>query len=110
MGRHTCRSFNGVESKVQIKYNSHAFDWQETVENLKYIDVNTLSNDDCRKRHENVRFYRPAVHDFSHLCAFSGQVGMGTCIGDTGGALVHENRLIGIGSWRVVGRSDCANG
>lgn len=54
-----------------------------------------MSNDDCRAKHHETA----PIHDFSTLCAFSGEEGTGVCSGDSGGPLVHKNELIGITSW-----------
>jgi len=67
----------------------------DEVENLKYAYLYTLSNEDCRERHES----GAPIHDFSTLCAFSGTEGTGVCSGDSGGPLVHHGELIGVTSW-----------
>lgn len=65
---------------------------------LQFIDVVTLSMEDCRSRH--VEEVQELISD-SVLCVFSGQVGMGLCHGDSGGPLVHHGVLIGAVSWGI---------
>lgn len=69
---------------------------------MKFLHLNTLTNSDCRARIATIADNQTAVvHDFSTLCAFSGQHGHGLCSGDSGGPLVIDNQLIGIASWAV---------
>lgn len=65
---------------------------------LKFVRMNTLTNSECREQLAD-RPQKPPVHDFETICANSGLLGHSTCDGDSGGALVVENKLIGIVSW-----------
>lgn len=75
------------------------FNWQDEITNLKFLNMNTLSNPDCRIRFPPVTPQPPPVHDWDTICAFSGKDEHGICSGDSGGPLVAENRLIGLTSW-----------
>lgn len=46
------------------------------------------------------------IYDFITLCAYSERKGTVLCRGDIGGALISQNKLIGVASWGV----DCAPG
>lgn len=67
---------------------------------MKYAELNTISNDECRKVSTG------PVKDFDTLCAYSGVVGTGVCSGDSGGPLISNKKLIGIASWANL----CATG
>lgn len=62
----------------------------------------TMSNEECRKR----SMPKAPIKDLITLCAYSGSKGVGICIGDSGGPLFSNNKLIGISSWGVA----CAKG
>ncbi|XP_055317841.1 chymotrypsin-1-like [Sitodiplosis mosellana] len=68
---------------------------------LKFARMKTISNDECRRR----SIAQAPIKDNITLCAYSGP-GTGICKGDSGGALIHENRIIGISSWGLP----CARG
>lgn len=61
-----------------------------------------MTNNECRKR----SLAGSPIHDFITLCAYSGAIGTGLCTGDSGGALISDNKLIGIASWGIR----CAKG
>lgn len=70
--------------------------------NLQWLNVQTLSNDDCRSRHTAGN----AVSVFDNtICTFT-QSGEGMCMGDSGGPLVLNERVIGAVSWGIA----CARG
>lgn len=56
--------------------------------------MTTITNAECRKIIPTA-----PIKDFSTICAFSGEQGIGVCSGDSGGPLVSNNKLIGIVSW-----------
>nr|XP_019548588.2 chymotrypsin-2-like [Aedes albopictus] len=64
---------------------------------LQYMEVRTLNNDECRLRHGWLN--RSKVHD-SSICTYS-KVGQGTCMGDSGSALIVNGALEGLVSWGV---------
>lgn len=69
---------------------------------MKYAEVSTMSNDDCRK----ISMAKAPINDFVTLCAYSGKKDIGICMGDSGGPLISNNKLIGVSSWGVA----CARG
>lgn len=80
-----------------------AFDFQFIIEanngitpvHLQQLRVNTLTNDECRRRLENL------IHQNIYegtLCAVAGH-SQGACIGDFGGPLAVNGQLVGIASW-----------
>lgn len=75
---------------------------QDKYSGLKYAELVTMTNDECRK----MSMPQAPIKDFSTLCAYSGSKGTGICIGDSGGPLVSNNKLIGISSWGIA----CAKG
>lgn len=62
----------------------------------------TMSNKECRK----MSMPQTPINNFATLCAYSGNKGTGICIGDSGGPLTSNKKLIGISSWGVA----CAKG
>lgn len=62
---------------------------------LQVLEVLTLTNEDCRARHNVINALR--VHD-NVICTF-GAIGNGMCMGDSGGPLVANGQLIGAVSW-----------
>jgi hypothetical protein len=76
-----------------------------TPNNLSRLPVTTISNDECRSRHNEVNANR--IFD-GKLCTFA-QGAQGTCFGDEGGALISNGAVVGIASWQVpcgTGRPD----
>ncbi|XP_059622744.1 chymotrypsin-1-like [Phlebotomus argentipes] len=69
---------------------------------LQWLNVNTMTNDDCRNAHNAVN--RQFVHD-NTICTFTRQ-GEGMCNGDSGSALFIGNSAIGVVSWGIP----CAQG
>lgn len=72
---------------------------------LQVLNVLTLTNEDCRARHNVINSRR--VHD-NVICTF-GASGNGMCMGDSGGPLVANGQLIGAVSWGepcATGRPD----
>lgn len=67
---------------------------------LQFIKLHVISNDECIKRH--ITTYKLLVHN-STLCTFVGN-GSRTYLGDSGGALVINNRLVGILSWGITNK------
>lgn len=65
-------------------------------EGLKYIELTTISNKKCSKQ-----LPRGLVKD-EMVCAYSGIFGKGVCLGDSGGPLFLDNKIIGISSWAKV--------
>lgn len=61
-----------------------------------------MSNKECRK----ISLPRTPIHDLMTLCAFSGKKNIGICLGDSGGPLLSNNKLIGISLWGIA----CAKG
>lgn len=75
-------------------------------EELQFLDVVTLTIEDCRARHGDVMQHY--ITD-SVLCAYSNEYGKGICGGDSGGGLEHNGTLIGIVSFTEpcgLGRPD----
>lgn len=58
--------------------------------------MSTVTNEKCRELFSPIK---PPVHDFTSICAYSGVVGTGTCVGDSGGPLAANGKLIGVSSW-----------
>lgn len=54
---------------------------------LKYFNTTTISNQNCK----DIKGY-PVKH---HLCTLS-PIGLGICFGDSGGPLIHNNRIHGV--------------
>lgn len=69
---------------------------------LQFLHVQTLTNVDCRSRHNAVNGAR--VFD-STICTFT-QAGQGMCMGDSGGPLIAQGTVIGAVSWGIA----CAQG
>lgn len=65
-------------------------------EGLKYIELTTMANRKCSKQ-----LPRGLVKD-EMVCAYSGRFGEGVCLGDSGGPLMVDNKLIGISSWAKI--------
>lgn len=63
---------------------------------LQYLDVNTLTNAECRRRFDDP-LHLALIHDET-LCAFA-QHGQGICFGDIGDPLISNGQIIGIASW-----------
>lgn len=64
---------------------------------LSRITTTTISNEECRSRHNEINAKR--IVD-TKICTFT-QSAQGTCTGDEGGALMFGNQLIGVLSWQV---------
>lgn len=75
----------------------------DAISNLKFAKLLTLTNDDCRRMHNDSD---APIYNYGTLCAYSGKEGVGVCSGDSGGPLVHNDELIGVASWAVL----CAQG
>lgn len=70
--------------------------------NLQFLNVQTLTNEECRNRHSAGN----AVSVFDNtICTFT-QQGQGMCMGDSGGPLVSGDSVIGAVSWGIA----CARG
>lgn len=83
---------------------------QDDIRGLKFINMFTLTNAQCRARFL-AETNRPApVTDWDTICAFSGNEGHGICSTDSGGALVFESRIIGITSWGGGFQGRCGPG
>ncbi|KAF5287272.1 hypothetical protein FQR65_LT02145 [Abscondita terminalis] len=63
-------------------------------ENLQFIDLLTVSNDECAERHHPSGF--PIIS--GQICTFT-RSGQGACHGDSGGPLISGSEQIGIVSW-----------
>lgn len=57
--------------------------------------MKTLTNDECRKRHDNET--QKLIYDGT-LCAFA-RDGRGVCCGDSGSPLVANGQIIGLAAW-----------
>lgn len=76
-----------------------------TPDHLKFVQVYTLSNDECRENHSEEQ--AELIYDGA-LCTLLAE-GEGACFGDSGGPLTTQGQLIGLVSWGVpcaVGRPD----
>jgi hypothetical protein len=62
---------------------------------LQYVQVTTITNSDCASRMPE--FLQPEITE-RILCTFT-RVGQGLCLGDTGGAVISGNSVIGIMSF-----------
>lgn len=72
---------------------------------LKFLQVYTLSNEECRDDHSDET--SDLIYNGT-LCTFL-RDGQGACFGDSGGPLTTQGELIGLVSWGVpcaVGRPD----
>lgn len=72
---------------------------------LKSISLTTISNVECVARHTVER--KRNIYETT-LCAYD-DIGIGICYGDSGSALVANDRLIGIASWGkpcAIGKPD----
>ena len=76
-----------------------------TPNNLSRLTMNTITNPECRSRHNEI----DAARIFNgKICTYL-QAAQGTCFGDEGGALISGNQIVGIASWQTpcaVGRPD----
>lgn len=70
--------------------------FQDGYTGLKYANVTTITNNQCKKS-----FARGLVKD-EMVCAYSGRLGIGACLGDSGGPLISDNKLIGIVSFARI--------
>jgi trypsin len=73
--------------------------------NLARLTLNTITNAECRSRHNEVDARR--IFD-GKICTHT-QAAQGTCFGDEGGALISGGSVIGVASWQTpcgVGRPD----
>lgn len=69
---------------------------------MQWLSVATITNSSCRLGHNiNIR----SRIDSNNICT-ENSLGMATCTGDDGGALVAGNAIIGVHSWSVP----CAQG
>lgn len=64
--------------------------------------TNTITNDNCRRRHNSSLQH---LINNETLCAFARRF-VGICNGDSGGPLAANGQLIGIVSWKDI----CARG
>lgn len=62
--------------------------------NLQFINLLTISNNDCAQR-----FAPDPIYD-TELCTFT-RAGEGSCFGDSGGPLVANGALVGLVTWGV---------
>lgn len=75
-------------------------------ENLKFVNLALLSNEDCRQRLNDTQWVNRIFE--STICTYLDN-GLGTCFGDSGGPLVSNNSLTGLVSWGVpcaIGQPD----
>lgn len=91
----------GVSAKVS-GWGSTSDDKGPTSNNLRTLDVRTITNPECRERHDQWNALR--ISD-NMLCT-DNPVGEGFCGAGEGGPLVWNSQLIGIASWNVP----CAQG
>lgn len=70
---------------------------------LKQIQLLAIGNDECKRAHEPK--YQMLVYNTT-LCTFIGY-NNGTCLGDSGGPLELDGKLVGILSWGI---QPCATG
>lgn len=70
---------------------------------LQYLDMTTVTNDDCRARH--TAEFVPYITE-SMLCVYGNQPERGVCNGDSGGPLTSNGVLIGA----VCTADPCARG
>lgn len=73
-----------------------------TPRRLQYMQTKVLNNEECRLRHSIQNRQRISE---SNLCTYIRE-GAGTCMGDSGSALVFDSKLVGLVSWGVP----CASG
>lgn len=91
----------GTSARVGGGVPARASGWGQTshpgnaATELQVLNVLTLTNEDCRARHNIINARR--VHD-NVICSF-GARGNGMCMGDSGGPLVANGQLIGVVSW-----------
>jgi Trypsin len=64
-------------------------------ENLQYVGKTTITNSDCASRMP--AFLQVEITE-RILCTFT-RVGQGLCLGDTGGAVISNNAVIGVMSF-----------
>lgn len=67
---------------------------------LQYLQLDTLSRDDCREHHNSTGNHNDQFIFESTLCTFTIE-GEGICFGDSGGPLTYNNSVIGIASWVI---------
>lgn len=63
---------------------------------MKFAEVTSVTDKRCSKSYP-----RGMVKD-EMICAYSGIFGTGTCLGDSGGPLISDDKLIGIVSFAKV--------
>ncbi|XP_065084078.1 chymotrypsin-2-like [Ochlerotatus camptorhynchus] len=89
---------------VTTASNAQASGWGQTSNpgslpvHMQWVNVDIISLEECRSRHSVLNAAR--VHD-STICT-SSPVGIGMCMGDSGGPLSHEGRQQGIVSWGIA--------
>lgn len=83
----------GVDVKATLAGWGSSLDHYE---GLKYIELTTISNQKCSRQ-----LPRGLVKD-EMVCAYSGRFGEGVCLGDSGGPLILDNKIIGISSWAKI--------
>lgn len=66
-------------------------------ESLQYLPTRILTNADCRAQHNVIN--RQFVHD-NVICSLN-DPGQGMCSGDSGGALIVGNTVVGVPSWVI---------
>ena len=97
-----------VESKALVSRWGFVSDNGETAQQLQFLEVNVLINEDCRQKLKTEDCFRipcdKMIYPFS-LCTLN-KPGEGMCSGDSGGPLVANDKLIGIVSWGFL----CATG
>lgn len=96
---------NFIDGEIKALASGWGFtNGRNEVEQLKFLDVVTLTNPICREifRLDGV-IKKPPVHDWDTICTATQWEDHGTCDGDYGGPLVARNKLIGIASWSGCG-------
>lgn len=77
---------------------------QDDVTSLKFLNMTTLSDEQCRRRLMTSAYYSTFGNDT--ICAYSGRFAHSPCNGDSGGPLVFDGRVIGL----TVKGVDCSSG
>lgn len=67
------------------------------VDNKQYLDMETMTNADCRRFYSRLPFNAVRIFD-SNICSFHPQ-GRGGCGGDSGASITVNQISVGIASW-----------
>lgn len=74
------------EITLLFEQNCSKINLKDKYTGLKYAELTTMTNDECRK----MSMPQAPIKDFTTLCAYSGNKGIGICIGKCKIEIVHN--------------------